>query len=169
MTKKNNEDIPGEQHTKGLQKPFMKALKFRRQGDLNKATKLLQEVLLGDPRLPEPHLELAHIHLEAERFEEAEEQAREGLKWLSQGGQWVKDLETNVVMSHAHDLLGQILQERAATDEVVFGDEDLFKELIKEARRHFVTARELDPKNEHANFNAFFMDMEDASGESTPN
>jgi tetratricopeptide (TPR) repeat protein len=160
MTKKSDDKQVNDQHTNALQKPFLKALKLRRSGDLNKAADLLQEVLAGDPRLPEPHLELAHIHLEAERFDEAEEQAREGLKWLLQGGQWVKNLEPNVVQSHAHDLLGQILQDRAATDEVVFGDEELFKELIKEARHHFVRARELDPKNDHANFNAFFMDLE---------
>lgn len=160
MTNKPDNDQPKDQHTNALQKPFLKALKLRRSGDLNKATELLQEVLAGDPRLPEPHLELAHIHLEAERFDEAEEQAREGLKWLLQGGQWVKDLEPNVVQSHAHDLLGQILQDRAATDEIVFGDEELFNELVKEAKHHFVRARELDPKNDHANFNAFFMELE---------
>jgi tetratricopeptide (TPR) repeat protein len=168
MSKKTKKSPADEQHTNALQKPFLNALKLRRKGDLNKATKLLHEVLAGDPRLPEPHLELAHIHLEAERFDEAEEQAREGLKWLMQGGQWVKDLDPKVVLSHAHDLLGQILQDRAATDEVVFGDEDLFKDLIKEARRHFVTARDLDPKNEHANFNAFFMDFESEPSADNP-
>ena len=85
----------------------------------------------------------------------AEDSAREGLKWLERGGQWVEDLPPNVVLSHAHDLWGQILQEKAALDEYVFGDEEVFGELVKEAKAHFVRARELDPKNEHANFNAF--------------
>ena len=147
-------------HEKELQRPFLQALKSRRAGKIEKAMDLLKEVLQGDPRLPEPHLELAHIHLEAERLVLAEEEAREGLKWLEKGGQWVEDLAPNVVLSHAHDLLGQILQEKAATDEIVFGDEDVFAELVREAKGHFERARELDPKNEHANFNAFFMNGE---------
>ena len=154
-----------ETHTGDLERPFLAALKARRKGDVDKAMDLLHEVLKGDPRLPEPHLELAHIHLEAERLDLAEDQAREGLKWLQQGGQWVEDLEPHVVLSHAHDLLGQILQERAATDEVVFGDEEVFKALVKEAKALFGRARELDPKNEHANFTAFFMDAEGEAGE----
>lgn len=147
-----------DEHTQALQGPFLKALKHRRAGKIEEAMDLLNEVLKSEPRLPEPHLELAHIHLEAERLSLAEDSAREGLKWLERGGQWVEDLPPNVVLSHAHDLLGQILQEKAALDEYVFGDEEVFAELVKEAKAHFVRARELDPKNEHANFNAFFMD-----------
>jgi tetratricopeptide (TPR) repeat protein len=160
MSDDSENKLPGDEHTGDLEKPFMLALKARRKGEVDKAMDLLHGVLKGDPRLPEPHLELAHIHLEAERLDQAEAQAREGLKWLDQGGQWVVDLEPKVVLSHAHDLLGQILQERAATDDVVFGEESLFKELVKEAKAHFERARELDPKNEHANFNAFFMNLE---------
>ena len=165
MSDEKENPAPEEGHTIDLEAPFLSALKARRSGDVDKAMDLLQEVLKGDPRLPEPHLEMAHIHLEAERFDLAEEQAREGLKWLVQGGQWVEDLEPHVVLSHAHDLLGQILQERAATDEIVFGDEEVFKDLVKEAKSHFSRARELDPKNEHANFTAFFMDAEGEVGE----
>ena len=147
-----------DEHTRALQGPFLKALKRRRAGKIEEAMDLLNEVLKSEPRLPEPHLELVHIHLGAERLSLAEDSAREGLKWLERGGQWVEDLPPNVVLSHAHDLLGQILQEKAALDEYVFGDEEVFAELVKEAKAHFVRARELDPKNEHANFNAFFMD-----------
>ena len=146
-----------DEHTEALQGPFLKALKRRRAGKIEEAMDLLNEILRSEPRLPEPHLELAHIHLEAERLSLAEDSAREGLKWLERGGQWVEDLPPNVVLSHAHDLLGQILQEKVALDEFVFGDEEVFAELVKEAKAHFVRARELDPKNEHANFNAFFM------------
>lgn len=155
--KKTDSILNHDEHTEALQAPFMKALKRRRAGKIEEAMDLLNEVLKTEPRLPEPHLELAHIHLEAERLSLAEDSAREGLKWLERGGQWVEDLPANVVLSHAHDLLGQVLQEKAALDEYVFGDEDLFKELVQEAKAHFVRARELDPKNEHANFNAFFM------------
>ncbi len=161
MGKKVDKPLYDEAHTRDLEAPFLKALKARRDGKIDRAMDLLKEVIRGEPRLPEPHLELAHIHLEAERFVLAEEEAREGLKWLEQGGRWVEDLPNNVVLSHAHDLLGQILQDRAATDEVVFGEPEVFAELVKEAKAHFERARELDPKNEHANFNAFFMQLEE--------
>ena len=165
MSKKTDDTTEDEQHTADLEKPFLQALKVRRAGNVNKAIELLQEVLKGDPRLPEHHLELAHIYLEAERFDDAEERAREGLRWLQQGGQWVANLEQNVVLSHAHDLLGQILQEKAASDEIVFGDEEIFRGMLKESKEHFETARTLDPKNDHANFNAFFLNMEGELGE----
>ncbi len=161
MAKKVDKAPYDEAHTRELEPSFLKALKKRRAGKIDQAMDLLKEVIRGEPRLPEPHLELAHIHLEAERLVLAEEEAREGLKWLEQGGQWVEDLPANVVLSHAHDLLGQILQDRAATDEVVFGQPEVFTELVKEAKGHFERARELDPKNEHANFNAFFMQFEE--------
>lgn len=161
MAKEKDELLDQQEHTQGLEKVFLQALKERRAGRLDQAVDLLREVIQGDPRLPEPHLELAHIHLEAERFELAEIEAREGLKWLQQGGQWVEDLPPNVVLSHAHDLLGQILQDKAATDEVVFGDESIFSDLLREAKGHFEKARDLDPKNDHANFNAFFLQPEE--------
>ena len=65
---------------------FLAALELRVAGDVEGATKELQELLKREPRLPEPRLELAHIHLEAVRLPEAETEAREALKWLVQGG-----------------------------------------------------------------------------------
>ena len=85
MAKENDELLDQEEHTQGLEKIFLRALKERRSGRVDQAMDLLREVIQGDPRLPEPHLELAHIHLEAERFELAEIEAREGLKFLQQG------------------------------------------------------------------------------------
>jgi len=161
MANEKDEVLDQETHTQGLEDTFLKALKERRAGRIDKAMDLLRKVIHGDPRLPEPHLELAHVHLEAERFDLAEVEAREGLRWLEQGGQWVEDLPMNVVLSHAHDLLGQILQDKAATDEIVFGDEEVFTGMLREATGHFETARELDPKNDHANYNSFFLQLGD--------
>ena len=42
---------------------------------------------------------------------------------------------------------------------MVFGPEEQFRELLKEARDEFSKARELDPNNEHAHYNDFFLSL----------
>ena len=138
---------------------FLAALEQRRSGDVDGAAEVLRGILRAEPRLPEPHLELAHIHLEAGRLGEAELSAREGLKWLQQGGQWVEDLTAEQAMSLAHGVLAETLRQRSESDEAVFGEVQVFKDLIAESRRHFSKAAELDPENEHASHHAFFLNL----------
>ena len=45
-----------------LENMFMNAMQLRQNGMVEKAEKLLLIVLSKEPRLPEPHLELAHIY-----------------------------------------------------------------------------------------------------------
>ena len=117
------------------------------------------EIVKSEPRLPEPHLELAHIEMEAGSLEGAEVYARQGIDWLTKGGQWLATLEAHELVAHAHDILGEILRRRATSDEVVFGPEERFRELLNEARLEFSKARELDPSNEHAHHNDFFLSL----------
>ncbi len=150
---------PSEDLLMTLAPRFLAALELRVAGDVEGATKALQDLLKLEPRLPEPRLELAHIHLEAERLPEAESEAREALKWLAQGGQWVEDLTEKQALSLAHGILGEILREKAALDEVVFGDEETFRGILAESTEHFAKAAELDPENEHASHHAFYLGL----------
>jgi tetratricopeptide (TPR) repeat protein len=150
---------PSEDVLAALGPRFLAALELRVDGDAEGAAKELQELLKLEPRLPEPRLELAHIHLEAGRLPEAETEAREALKWLAQGGQWVEDLTESQALSLAHGILGEILREKAASDEVVFGDEEAFRGILAESKVHFAKASELDPENEHATHHAFFLGL----------
>jgi tetratricopeptide (TPR) repeat protein len=152
---------PSEDLLTDLAPRFLAALELRVAGDVEGATKELQELLKLEPRLPEPRLELSHIHLEAGRLPEAESEAREALKWLLQGGQWVEDLSEKQALSVAHGLLGEILREKALLDEVVFGDEEEFRGIVVESTHHFTMAAELDPENKHASHHAFYLGLEE--------
>jgi len=129
---------------------FLEALEAHRKADIDRAIDLLRKVIRSDPRLPEPHLQLGRIHLDAGRLEDAEHETREALKWLEGGGQWVDDLPEEVMQSVAHGQMGEVLRQIAESDEVIFGDPGRFQKLLKEARSHFDKARQLDPTNEHA-------------------
>lgn len=153
--------LPEETHLKVLEALFMGALEVRRRGDVDKAVELLNDVLKGEPRLAEPRLELGRIQLEMGRLDEAEEQTRQALAVLQAGGQWVDEIPENVMLSLAHNQLAELLRRRAESDEVVFGDPEVFKALLKEAQQHFDTAGKLDPSNEHAGFFAFHMPGEE--------
>ena len=150
-----------DKELEALAERFMQALGARQAGDVDRAAELLAEILKKEPRLPEPHLELAHIHLEAGRLPEAEANAREGLSWLERGGQWVDNLENFQVASLAHGLLGEVLSQKANTDDVVFGDPEVFAELLAESKRHFQEAAKLDPDNAYAGSQAFFLGLEE--------
>ena len=58
-----------------------------------------------------------------------------------------------------------MLRRRADTDEVVFGDEAAFKEIMDETRAAFRRAADLDPTNEHAVSWAFGFDPDAAAAE----
>lgn len=139
----------------GLSERFQRGLQRVRQGDLDGAADLFQGVLRQEPRLAEPRMELARICLDTGQLEEAEEQAREAVRILEAGGQWVDDLHEDVLQSLAHGLLGEILRRRADSDEIVFGDPGRFKALMDEAGAAFRKAATLDPANAHAGYWGF--------------
>lgn len=136
-----------EAHLDSLQPRFMAALALREKGKVDEAIDLLRGVLRDEPRLAEPRMELARIHLDTGRLEEAEIEAREAIRLLESGGQWTDDLPENVVQAIAWATLGEILKERAATDEVVFGPEETFRELLEQSRAAFARAHALDPSD----------------------
>jgi len=149
-----------------LEATFLSALALKDASDFDKAEELLREVLRAEPRLGEPHLELARILLETERIDEAEPHAREALQILTaEGGQWTDDLPENVVQALAHALLAEVLRRRADSDEVLFGDPDVFKALVAEAKEQFERAADLDPRDEYSSYYGFFLGLEDQSGQ----
>ena len=148
-----------ETHLQDLQVLFLAAMEARRRHDVDKAVELLGDVLKGEPRLAEPRLELGRIHLDTGRLEEAEAQTREALRVLEMGGQWIEDLPEDVVLSVAHGQLGEILRQRAETDEVIFGPPEDFKAILAESKLHFDKAHELDPSNEHAEFYGLQLEL----------
>ncbi len=136
---------------------FMGALQARADGDIDTAEEELRAILKVEPRLPEPHMELARVLLDTSRLEEAEEHAREALTHLEAGGQWTEELPENVVLALANALLAEILRQHADQDDVIFGDPERFKGMLDEARSRFARAAELDPRDEYSSFHAFFL------------
>ncbi|MCB9746413.1 MAG: hypothetical protein H6740_27800 [Alphaproteobacteria bacterium] len=150
-----------EEHLAGLGVKFMAALEAHRRADVDTAKELLEQVLKAEPRLAEPRLELGRLHLDAGRLPEAELETREALRILLAGGQWIEDLSEEVMQSTAHGQLAEILRQKADTDEVIFGDPEVFKQLLAEAKQHFDKASQLDPSNDHAEYHAFFIGLDE--------
>lgn len=148
----------------GLERDFLQATALLRNGQVDKAEDLLTEILRTEPRLPEPRMELARIHLDSDRTASAEEHARMALEHLGSGGQWTEMLEPNVVQSIAHALLAECLRRRLEEDEVIFGDPSIFKDLIAESKHHFSAARDLDPSDETSSYYAYFLGPEGHGG-----
>lgn len=136
-----------ESHLSDLGPRFLAAMKLRVDGRVDDAVEALRELLRLEPRLAEPRMELGRILLELGHLEDAEIEAREAVRILEAGGQWTDDLPENVVSGIAWSLLGEVLKERAATDEVVFGDPAVFKDLLAQSRAAFARAAELDPSD----------------------
>jgi tetratricopeptide (TPR) repeat protein len=136
---------------------FLRALSLKDRGEIDDAESTLRDILRTEPRLAEPHMELARLLLDTDRVKEAEPHAREALSHLEAGGQWTDDLPENVIQGLAHGLLAEILRRRAEDDEVLFGDPAVFKEMLAESRTHFERASELDPSDEYASYHAFFL------------
>jgi len=157
-----------ESHLEGLSAIFEAGLDARQKGNIDRAVELLKVVLRREPRLAEPRLELAHIYLETDRLEDAELEAREGLRLLELGGQWIDSLPDAVIQGHAHNLLGEILRRKADTDEVIFGDPEAFKAILVESRKSFARAAELDPNDEYASHHDFFLNLEEGLTPSEP-
>lgn len=140
-----------------LEPRFLQALASRDRGALDDAEEALRAILKLEPRLPEPHLELARILLDTERVPAAEPHAREALRHLEAGGQWTDELPENVLQSVAHALLAEVLRRLAESDEVIFGPPDRFEALLAESRQHFAAAAALDPTDATASYYAFFL------------
>ncbi|MBN2799288.1 MAG: tetratricopeptide repeat protein [Deltaproteobacteria bacterium] len=136
---------------------FLAALALLEEGKLDQAEDALRDILREEPRLPEPHMELARLLLDTGRLSEAEGEAREALGYLKEGGQWVEDIEENEVLALCHALLAEVLRRRADEDDVLFGDPETFRALVREAKEHFEEAARLDPKDEYSSYHAFFM------------
>ncbi len=139
-----------------LEQLWLEAMEARHAGRDGEARGLFEELLRLEPRLAEPRLELAHMHVEAGELEEAEEHARLAVTTLSSGGQWIDDLPGEQIESFARNLLGEILFRRA---EAVGpdGDAERFDVLWEEAARLFARAAALDPGNDEARRNAFHV------------
>ncbi len=149
-----------ESHLEGLGGRFLVGVQHVQQGRIDRATETFRGILAVEPRLAEPRMELARIFLDTGRLPEAEAEAREALRLLEAGGQWLDALPEPVVLGLAHGLLAEILRQRADSDEVFFGDPERFHSLTRQARAHFERAAELDPENQHASYHAFFMKLE---------
>ncbi len=154
-----------DSHLDGLADKFMVALNQRRAGKIDDAVKRLREILKVEPRLAEPHMELASIFLAIEKPDAAVEHAREATRLLENGSQWTDDLPENVVQSLAWNLLGEALRQVADKDEVVFGPPETWNRLMVEAKAAFKQAAELDPENAHATWSAFGFGSEAESPE----
>ena len=148
-------DLHDEAHLAPLATRFMQALERRRSGQIDRAADDLRAILRVEPRLGEPHMELASIHLSLEQPARAVEHAREAVRLLGSGARWNEDLPENVVRSLAHNLLGEALRMVADQDSVVFGDPEQWKALMEESRAEFKAAAALDPDNQHASWSAF--------------
>ena len=94
------------------------------------------------------------------QLEDAEADVREAIRVLESGGQWSEDVPENVVLALAWSLLGEIIKEKASTDDVVFGDEETFRGLIAQSRVAFARAAELDPTDNNSQINALELSEE---------
>lgn len=145
-------DGAAEPHLQGLGEQFMAALEVVRKGKVDEAAEALRAILRVEPRLAEPRIELARLHLELAQPDEAAEQAEEAVEILRSGGQWIEDLSEEAVLSIAWDLRGEALRRMADKDEVVFGDPDEWRRLIEQSAAAFKEAARLDPDNAHARY-----------------
>lgn len=124
---------------------FLKAMEFRQNGQVEKAEKTLLALLREEPRLSEPHLELAHIYLAADKLEDALSHIASAIEGLENGGQWL-DIDENELLSMAYTIRGEIYRTMADQDDMIFGDQAKWNELIQLAKTSFQYAAQLDPE-----------------------
>jgi tetratricopeptide (TPR) repeat protein len=132
---------------------FLKAAESLQEGDQDEAQRHFKAVVGIEPRLPEPHLELAVIYFRKGQLDDAIEEARVGLDLLEHGGQWLENLTLGQMLGHARNLLGELLVERAKRDALDLEPDEL-AELWNEAVCLFKAAVEADPDNDTARKNA---------------
>jgi len=145
----DSKNVP-EAHLAALAPRFLAALQKRNAGQVDAALEAFNEILKVEPRIAEPRMEIARIFLEMGRLEDAEAEVREAIRILELGGQWTEDLPEHVVLAVAWALYGEILKEKASSDEVVFGDPATFTGLLEQSRAAFARAAELDPSDTHS-------------------
>lgn len=149
-----------EPHLAALGPRFLRALALRESGKTDAAFELLSEILLIEPRLPEPRIERARIHAERGQLEDAEVDLREAIRLLEGGGQWTEDVAENVMQAIAWAGLGEVLKARASSDDVVFGDEGVFRELLAQSKLAFAKAAALDPTDAESELAALQLSEE---------
>lgn len=161
MADQANVDVNvAERHLDGLDDKFMVGLEKLRAGEIDAAAEIFRRVLQVEPRLAEPRIELARILMETKQLTEAEAEAREAIRILESGGQWIDALKEPQVLSIAFGILAEILRVRGESDEVVFGDPEKWRNIVDEAHAAFRKARELDPENAHAGYWAGGFDVD---------
>lgn len=143
-----------EAHLPALALRLSEALRLRADGKDPEAAPILHEILRADPRLAEPRLELAHIAASTEDWEEAEGHARLALQTLRLGGQWSEDVEPQVLLSFAANLLGEILFRSVEGGDLFLADQAAFARVWNEAAALFTEAASLDPDHADARSNA---------------
>jgi tetratricopeptide (TPR) repeat protein len=140
-----------------LAKQFVAALALKRSGKLDKAEDELKAIIRAEPRLPEPHMEVARLLLDSDRLADAESHAREALAHLDASGPWTDEIPSHIVRGLAWALLAETLRRIADEDDVIFGDPDRFRALLEESQDAFSKAAKLDPSDEYASYHAFFL------------
>jgi tetratricopeptide (TPR) repeat protein len=150
-------DEQEQQLLEELGQRFLTALQLKDGAKLDLAEDELRAILRTEPRLAEPRMELARILLDTDRLDEALEQAREALEVLEKNGPWTQDLEENVVQAIAHATLAEILRRKADEDDIIFGDPEIFRSMVAEAKAHFEKAAALDPNEDMSSYYAFFL------------
>ena len=129
-----------------LEQHFLTAMELRQSGNTQAAMKLLLAVLKEEPRLPEPHLEVAHIYYSIDQLEDAHTHIEQAVQQLENGGQWL-DIPETELLSMAYILQGEIYRGLADRDEVVLGNPKQFQEYINRAKNAFNKAKLIDPSN----------------------
>ena len=140
-----------------LSEMFLAAGESLRANNIDSAEDTLREIIRLEPRLAEPQLSLARVMLDSNRLPSAEEHTRIALRNLDETGIWTEDVAENVVRAIAHAQLAEILRRTADEDDVIFGDPERFKALLRESQEHYQKAATLDPSDDTASYYAFFM------------
>lgn len=147
----SNEDegnINEENYTNALIKKFEQALEARENNDIDSCCELLLHIIKNEPRLPEPHLELANIYLIIEKLEDARVHIEEAITYLENGGQWT-EIDINTLLSLAYSTKSEIYHALADRDEIVLNSNEAeFTRLIKISQSAKKKAQELNP-NQH--------------------
>lgn len=146
MDDDDTRNIP-ETHLAALGARFLAAAQKRASGQVDAALDAFNEILKAEPRLAEPRMEIARIFLEMGRLDDAEAEVKDAIRILESGGQWTEDIPDHIVLAVAWALYGEILKEKAASDDVVFGDPARFSALVEQSRVAFARAAELDPSD----------------------
>lgn len=149
MSNNKTENTEPQEDLTELEDAFILAMDNRQNGLSDIAEKQLLAILQKEPRLAEPHLELAHLYLGIQKLDEAKIHIDQAIHFLENGGQWL-DIPENELKSLAYSTKGEILRQIADQDEVMFGDEQILIQLLEEVKKAFLKARELDHQNEYS-------------------